>query len=71
MEEEMRAIQKTKTWELVELQNDKVVVVVVKWIYKDKHNSDGTVKGKEVRLVTKGYVEVYGTCYEETFVTIT
>lgn len=66
MEEEIAAIEKNKTWELVDKPKDKEVVDV-KWIYKVKHNSDGSVKRNKARLVAKGYLQQPGVDFNETF----
>jgi len=38
-----------------------------KWVYKVKHNADGSVSKYKVRLATKGYAQTYGIDYEETY----
>jgi hypothetical protein len=53
------------TWELVALQNNKVIEC--KWVYKVKHNADGLVSRYKARLVAKGYAQTYGINYEETY----
>lgn len=42
MWEEIDATEKNKTWQLVDKPKDKMVISV-KWIYKVKHNLDGSV----------------------------
>lgn len=66
MQEEIDAIEKNKTWELVEKPNDKEAIGV-KWVYKVKHNPDGSVQKNKARLVAKGYAQQPGVDYEETF----
>ena len=66
MNEETQVIEKNQTWELVEKPKDKDVIGF-KWIYKVKHNPDGSVQRNKARLVAKGYSQQAGVDYEETF----
>jgi hypothetical protein len=66
MLEEMSALEKNKTWELVELPSGKEAVGC-KWVYTVKHNIEGKVERFKARLVAKGYSQTYGIDYEETF----
>ena len=54
MEEEIKMIEKNETWELVDLPREKEVIIV-KWAYKTKLNSNGSIQKHKARLVTKGY----------------
>jgi hypothetical protein len=38
-----------------------------KWVYKNKLNEDGQVTRNKARLVCKGYAQVEGIEFEETF----
>eukprot|EP00253_Pinus_taeda_P032282 PITA_32282 len=66
MDEEMNAIERNKTWKLVELPKGKEVIGV-KWVYKTKSNAEGKIERHKARLVVKGYKQLYGRDYEETF----
>eukprot|EP00253_Pinus_taeda_P031426 PITA_31426 len=66
MDEEMNAIERNKTWDLVELPKGKEVIGV-KWVYKTKSNAEGKIERHKARLVVKGYKQQYGRDYEETF----
>jgi hypothetical protein len=59
-------IEKNDTWELVPRPKDKNVIDT-KWVYKTKLNEDGQVTRKKSRLVCKGYAQVEGVDFEETF----
>jgi hypothetical protein len=69
MLEEMDALEKNNTWELVNLPPGKELVGC-KWVYTVKHNPDGKVERYKARLVAKGYTQTYGIDYEETFATV-
>ena len=66
MVEEMMALQKNSTWEMVELPMGKKTVGC-KWVFNVKYKSDGTVERYKARLVAKGYTQTYGIDYQETF----
>ena len=66
MDEEMKALEKNRTWEIVERPGGKKPVGC-RWIYTVKHKSDGTLDRYKARLVAKGYTQTYGIDYEETF----
>ena len=54
MKEELRAIEKNKTWELVERTNKKPIDV--KWIYKVKRRPNGEIAKYKARLVARGFL---------------
>ena len=54
MNEEIGAIEKSKTWELVDLPEGKDAIGV-KWVYKTKSNAEGKIDRHKARLVVKGY----------------
>jgi hypothetical protein len=65
MDEEMATLDANVTWELVALPKDKKIIGC-KWVYKVKHNADGSVSKYKSRLLAKGYAQTYGIDYEET-----
>jgi hypothetical protein len=66
MDEKMVALDANATWELVGLPKDKKAIGC-KWVYKVKHNANGSVSIYKARLVAKGYAQTYGIDYEETY----
>eukprot|EP00253_Pinus_taeda_P023781 PITA_23781 len=66
MDEEINAIERNKTWDLVELPKGKEVIGI-KWVYKTKSNAEGKIERHKATLVVKGYKQQYGRDYEETF----
>ena len=66
MDENLRALCKNETWDLVPPTPHKKALGC-RWIYKIKHNVDGSVNRLKERLVAKGYAQTHGIDYEDTF----
>ena len=66
MKEELDALHKIGTWDLVDLPSEKTSIGC-KWVYKIKTRSDGTVDRYKARLIARGFTQEYGIDYEETF----
>ena len=66
MGEEMLALEKNKTWDVVELPRGKQPVGC-KWVFTVKYKADGSLERYKARLVAKGYTQTYGVDYQETF----
>ncbi len=66
MKEELNALVKNKTWELVKLPPEKRAVGC-KWVFTVKQTPEGKVDRYKARLVAKGYSQTYGIDYDETF----
>jgi len=70
MDEEMAALDANAIWELIALPKDKKAIGC-KWVYKVKHNADGSVNRYKTRLVAKGYAQTCGIDYKETYSPVT
>ncbi|WJX32793.1 hypothetical protein P8452_21078 [Trifolium repens] len=66
MIDELKSIEKNKTWDLCELPSDKKAIGV-KWVYKVKQNPEGKVIKYKARLVAKGFLQKQGLDYDEVF----
>jgi hypothetical protein len=66
MKSEMESMYENQVWPLVELPNDRKAVEN-KWIFKKKTDADGNVTIYKARLVTKGFRQIQGVDYDETF----
>jgi hypothetical protein len=66
MNEEMKSLQKNKTWELVDRLTGKKSVGCG-WVYTVKYKVNGTIEYFKARLVAKWYTQTYGIDYIETF----
>ena len=59
-------MESNQTWEIVFLPKNKTAIGY-KWVFKIKYNADGTVERYKTRLVAKGYTQIEGIDYLETF----
>ncbi|GJU97516.1 retrovirus-related pol polyprotein from transposon TNT 1-94 [Tanacetum coccineum] len=66
MQEEIEALHKNKTWELVPLPGGRKPIGN-KWVYKIKKNDDDQVERYRARLVVKGYAQKEGINFNEIF----
>ena len=66
MNDEIAAFGRNHTWSLVPLPPGHKAIGC-RWVYKIKHNSDGSIKCYKAQLVAKGYTQVEGVDYKETF----
>ncbi|KAL2232692.1 UNVERIFIED_CONTAM: Retrovirus-related Pol polyprotein from transposon RE1 [Sesamum indicum] len=66
MNQELQALERNKTWEIVPLPSGKRLIRC-KWVYKIKLKDDGSVERYKARLVAKGYTQVEGVDYTECF----
>ena len=69
MNEEMEALQKNATWELVPLPIE-IKTIECRWVFTVKLKLDGSIDKYKARLVAKGYAQRYGVYYQATFVPV-
>ena len=69
LKEELMAIQKNETWEMVDLTEGKNAIGL-KQVFKTKYHVDGSIQKYKARFVVKGYSQQQGINFEETFSSI-
>lgn len=65
-QDEITSIIKNKTWDLVDLPSG-AKAIGLRWVFKVKRNSDGSINKYKARLDVKGYIQRHGVDYEEVF----
>jgi hypothetical protein len=66
MNDELDQIEKKNTWDMVHRPEGKNIIGS-KWIFKNKLNEQGQVFRNKERLVCKGYAQIEGLDFDETF----
>jgi hypothetical protein len=66
MDRELSTLQQAGTWETVPCPTDKNVVDC-KWVYRTKYSANGTIDKHKARLVARGFTQIYGVNYLETY----
>jgi hypothetical protein len=66
MTEEYQSILKNDVWDVVPRPEGKSVVTS-KWIYKIKHAADGSIEKYKAGFVARGFSQIEGVDYDETF----
>ena len=63
----MSALEKNKTWEIIDLQLKGKKVVRCEWVFTIKYNSNGKLEQYKARLVAKGFTQTSRIYCLETF----
>jgi hypothetical protein len=66
MQEEYNSLLENQTWDLVPLPSGRKLVIC-RWVYRTKSAMDGQINRYKAKLVTKGFQQVHGIDYDETF----
>jgi hypothetical protein len=66
MTEEYKSILKNDVWDIVP-RPERKSVVTSKWIYKINHTVDGSIEKEKARFVARGFSQIKGVDYDETF----
>ncbi|RVW14453.1 Retrovirus-related Pol polyprotein from transposon RE2 [Vitis vinifera] len=66
MDDELKALEETNTWNIVHLPPRKHVVGC-RWVYRFKFNPDGSIERPKSRVVAQGFSQHFGVDYKETF----
>ena len=68
MQEELNNFTRNEVWHLVPRPNQNVVGT--KWVFRNKQDKHGVVTRNKKRLVAKGYSQVEGLDFDETYAPI-
>jgi hypothetical protein len=66
MQEEYNSLLKNQTWDLVPLPSRRKLVISI-WLYRTKSAVDRQINRYKSRLIAKGFQQVHGIDYDETF----
>ena len=66
MKSDMGSMYENKVWTLIDFPND-WRAIEIKWIFKRKTNADSSVTIYKARIVAKGFRQVQGVDYDESY----
>lgn len=69
MDEEIKALRDNHSWDLIR-GLPKMNIVGSKWVFRTKHLSDESIDRLKARLIAKGYTQLSGLNYTNTFSTV-
>ena len=70
MADEFNSLNEHGTWTIVPRPENRKVVSS-KWVYRVKYKADGTISRYKARLVARGYTQVFGVDYTDTYAPVT
>ena len=70
MDREINTLEQAETWETVP-RPPNTNVVGSKWVFRIKRKADGSIEKYKARLVARGFTQVYGVDYFDTFSPVT
>src|SRR5271170_468109 len=66
MTDEIRSLQENDTWELIKCPIDRDVIGT-RWVFHIKKHIDGSIEKRKGRFVAKGYTQIPGIDFNETY----
>jgi len=66
MKKEIVALEMNQTWFMIDLPQEKKAIGC-KWVFRIKYNVEGKIERHKARLVEKGYTQLEGIDYMDTF----
>ena len=66
MKTEIESLNETQTWDLVPKEKGQNIIPG-RWVYKIKHDSNGNIDKFKARYVAKGFKQIEGIKYSDTF----
>ena len=66
IKEELMQFERNKVWHLVPCPNDRTGIGP-RWVFRNKRDEEGNVIRNKASLVVKGYNQIEGVDYDETF----
>ena len=66
---ELTNLETTHTWDIIECPKG-VNIIRCKWVFKIKRNATGEINKYKAHLIVKGYSQVQGIDYNETYAPI-